>query len=70
MKKRQMYLVRRERYYDDDSTSVNVGIYEIKAAAIAYNKYYNCNVTMSQLVKIFADKKEFKTICIKEIYII
>lgn len=40
------------------------------AAAIAYNKYYNCNVTMSQLVEIFAQHKEFKTICIKEIYII
>lgn len=40
------------------------------AAAIAYNKYYNCNVTMSQLVEIFAQHKEFKTICIKKIYII
>lgn len=40
------------------------------AAAIAYNKYYNCNVTMSQLVEIFTQHKEFKTICIKEIYII
>lgn len=40
------------------------------AAAIAYNKYYNTTLTMAQLVKIFAEQKEYKTICIKEIYII
>lgn len=40
------------------------------AAAIAYNKYYNSTLTMAQLVKIFAEQKEYKTICIKEIYII
>ena len=38
MKQREMYLVRRDRYYDDDSTSVNVGIYETKAAASAFIK--------------------------------
>ena len=38
MKQREMYLVRRDRHYDDDSTSVNVGIYETKAAASAFIK--------------------------------
>lgn len=38
MKQREMYLVRRDRYYDDNSTSVNVGIYETKAAASAFIK--------------------------------
>lgn len=40
------------------------------AAAIAYNKYYDCNVTMAQLVDIFAKNREYRTICIKEIYTI
>ena len=38
MKQREMYLVRRERYYDDNFTAVNVGIYETKAAASAFIK--------------------------------
>ena len=38
MKQREMYLVRRDRYYDDRFTSVNVGIYETKAAASAFIK--------------------------------
>ena len=33
-----MYLVRRDRHYDDRFTSVNVGIYETKAAASAFIK--------------------------------
>ena len=38
MKQREMYLVRRDRYYDDDFTAVNVGIYETKTAASAFIK--------------------------------
>lgn len=38
MKQREMYLVRRDRHYDDRFTSVNVGIYETKAAASAFIK--------------------------------
>ena len=38
MKQREMYLVRRDRYYDDRFTTVNVGIYETKAAASAFIK--------------------------------
>ena len=38
MKQREMYLVRRDRYYDDRFTAVNVGIYETKAAASAFIK--------------------------------
>ena len=40
------------------------------AAAIAYNKYYDYNVTMAQFVDVFAKYMEYKTICIKEIYTI
>ena len=40
------------------------------AAAIAYNKYYDCNVTMARLVDIFVKDMEYRTICIKEIYTI
>ena len=40
------------------------------AAAIAYNKYYDCNVTMTKLVGIFEKDREYRTICIKEIYTI
>lgn len=40
------------------------------AAAIAYNKYYDCNVTMADLVSIFAKDMEYRTIRIKEIYTI
>ena len=36
MKQREMYLVRRDRHYDDRLISVNVGIYETKAAASAF----------------------------------
>lgn len=38
MKQREMYLVRRDRHYDDDVTSVIVGVYETKAAASAFIK--------------------------------
>ena len=40
------------------------------AAAIAYNKYYDCNVTMARLVDIFVKDMEYRTICIKKIYTI
>ena len=40
------------------------------AAAIAYNKYYDCNVTMAKLVEILAKDMEYRSIHIKEIYTI
>lgn len=38
MKQREMYLVRRDRHYDDNFTSVNVGIYGTKASTSAFIK--------------------------------
>lgn len=38
MKQREMYLVRRIRYYDEEIIETNVGIYETKAAASAFIK--------------------------------
>ena len=70
MKKRQMYLVRRERNLDGSVTEGSVCIHETEAAAIAYNKYYDCNVTMAQLVEILAKDMEYRSIHIKEIYTI
>ena len=40
------------------------------AAAIAYNKYYDCNTTMARLVDIFVKDMEYRSIHIKEIYTI
>lgn len=51
-------------YCDLDDKAVEI------AAAIAYSKYYDCNVTMAQLVDVFAEYMEYRTIRIEEIYVI
>ena len=51
-------------YYDwyDKTTKV--------ATTISYNKYYDCNTTMTQLVNIFVKDIKYKNIHIKKIYTI